>query len=223
MRKFLALAFGICLFCFSCTKEHNAPPVNLEPEFYPLELGWVYIYDVDSANYDHFTPEFYKYQIKDSVADTFMDLTGATNYRIERYKRLNENSPWAIQQVFSRNKSLRAAEEFIGNQRFVRLIFPPKAGSVWNGNSKNTLGEQDYVIEAEVAPLQLNGFEFDSTVTVKEIDEFNLIEEDLALSVYAKHVGLVQKTVTSIGKNIENGKTTSGKVYSYKLVEIKKP
>lgn len=222
-RIFFCLGALFCLTWYSCTKENNAPAVDLQSEFYPLVVGSVYIYDVDSTAYSNFTGTSVKYnfQLKDSVADTFLDLTGATNYRIERYKRTDASTAWAIQKVYSRNKTLRAGEEFINNQRFVRLVFPPTQGTYWNGNSKNTLGEQEYIIEDGILPLTINSLSFDSTVTVKEIDEFNLIREDLVKSTYAKNVGLVQKTVTAVDKDISSGIITNGTVYTYTLVSFK--
>lgn len=207
----------------SCTKENNAPAADLQGEFYPLKVGSVYVYDVDSTAYSDFigncrgSATNYKFQLKDSVADTFVGLTGDTSYRVERYRRNTSSSEWRIQQVYTRSKTLRAAEEFINNQRFVRLVFPPVQGTYWNGNSKNTLGEQEYIIEDGILPLTINSLSFDSTITVKEIDEFNLIREDLVRSTYAKNVGLVQKTATQVNKCISTGEFTLGAVYSYKL------
>lgn len=221
-RIFYFIAF-CSLTWVSCTKETNSPAVDLQPEFFPLNKGAVIIYDVDSTAYSNFTGGSvnYKYQLKDSVADTFTDLTGQTIYRIERYKKNSGSTIWAIQKVFARNKTIRAAEEFINNQRFVRLVFPPTKGAFWNGNSKNNIGEQEYIIEDDILPLTVNTLDFDSTVTVKEIDEFNLIREDLVLSTYAKNVGLVQKTVRAIDKNISSGVTTNGTIYSYKIISFK--
>lgn len=217
-RIFLLVTVSSLMFA-SCNKENNAPAIDLQSQFYPLKVGAVTIYDVDSTAYSNFTNSSvnYKFEIKDSVTNTFMDLTGITNYRIERYKRPINTSNWLFQVVFSRNKSLRAAEEFMNNQRFVRLIFPPIKGSSWNGNSKNVLGEQLYLINNDITSLQLNTFTFDSTVVVKEIDEFNLIREDLVNSTYAKNVGLVQKLVIAVDKNISTGKITNGTVYSFKV------
>lgn len=220
-RILLFIAVGSLVWC-SCTKENNAPAADLQTEFYPLKLGSVYIYDVDSVAYSNFTGTNLKYQfqLKDSVADTFLDLTGQTNYRIERCRK-TLNTDWKIQQVYSRSKTLRAGEEFFNNQRFIRILFPPKQGTTWNGNSKNTIGDQGYTIEDGILPLTVNGLSFDSTVTVKEIDEFNLIREDLTKSTYAKNVGLVQKTVKAVDKNISSGVITNGAVYSYKLRSFK--
>ncbi len=221
-RIFLFVVLSSLMFS-SCNKENNAPAIDLQTEFYPLKVGAVSIYDVDSTAYSNFTNSSvnYKFEIKDSVTNTYVDLAGITNYRIERYKRPINTSTWLFQVVFSRSKSLRAAEEFINNQRFIRLIFPPLIGSDWNGNSKNVLGEQEYLIENNIAPLQVNTLLFDSTVVVKEIDEFNLIREDLVNTTYAKNVGLVQKAVIAVDKNISTGKITNGSVYTYKIKSYK--
>ncbi|MDA9554900.1 hypothetical protein N9R54_01570 [Pelobium sp.] len=214
--------FGITiasLFWAACSKETSAPPVDLQSNFYPLKVGSVFIYDVDSTAYSNFTNTStnFKFEIKDSVTNTFDDLTRVTNYRVERYKRTSSTSPWVFRLAFTRSKSLRAAEEFIDNQRFIRLIFPPLAGSKWNGNSKNTLGAQDYTIENNIAPFSVNNINFDSTVVVNEIDEQNLIREDVVNVTYAKNVGLVQKEVKAIDKNINTGNITNGFVYTLKI------
>lgn len=221
-RIFLFVAIS-SLAWVSCTKENNAPAKDLQSNFYPLKVGAVLIYDVDSTAYSNFTntSQNFKFEIKDSITNTYVDLTGAVNYRIERYKRTTTSNPWVFQKVFARNKNLRDGEEFIDNQRFIRIIFPPLAGSVWNGNSKNTIGEQEYLIENEIAPLSINNLTFDSTVVVKEIDEFNLIREDLVLSTYAKNIGLVQKEVTAIDKNISTGKITNGTKFTLKIKSFK--
>lgn len=221
-RIFYFIAFCI-LTWVSCTKENNAPAKNLHPEFYPLNKGSVVIYDVDSTAYSNFTGTNVKFnfQLKDSVADTFTDLTGATVYRIERYKKPSGSNKWVFQQVIARSKTIRAAEELINNQRFVRLVFPPTKGTFWNGNSKNNIGKQDYAIEDDFTALTINNRSFDSTVTVKEIDEFNLIREDLVLKTYAKNVGLVELSVRAIDKNISTGVITNGTIYSYKINSFK--
>ncbi|OAQ38136.1 hypothetical protein A5893_15140 [Pedobacter psychrophilus] len=221
INTFVLISF--CFLAISCTKESNAPAKDLQSDFYPLKINSVLVYDVDSTAYSNFTNTStnYKFEIKDSITNTFDDLAGGLNYRIERYKRLNVNSPWVFQQVFTRSKTVRSGEEFINNQRFIRIIFPPLAGSFWNGNSKNTIGEQDYSIENDIAASTINTLTFDSTIVVKEIDEQNLIREDLVYATYAKKVGLVQKEVTAVDKNISSGKITNGFKFTLKIKSIK--
>lgn len=224
MLKRIFLFSAICsIFLAACTKENTAPAIDLQSEFYPLKVGAVSIYDVDSTAYSNFTntSQNFKFQIKDTITNTFQDLSGSTNYRIERFKRLTTSSPWVFQLVFTRSKSLRAAEEFINNQTFIRLIFPPNKGSAWNGNSKNTIGEQEFIIEEEISALSLNSLNFDSTVVVNEINETNLIREDVVNATYAKNVGLVQKEVKALDKNISTGRITNGFAFTIKIKSFK--
>lgn len=224
MLKRIFLFSAICyLFLAACIKENTAPAIDLQSEFYPLKVGAVYIYDVDSTVYSNFTnsSQNFKFQIKDTITNTFQDLSGATNFRIERFKRLTTTSPWVFQLVFTRSKSLRAAEEFINNQTFIRLIFPPIKGSAWNGNSKNTIGAQEYTIKKDFSALSLNSLNFDSTLVVNEINETNLIREDVVNATYAKNVGLVQKEVKALDKNISTGRITNGFAFTIKIKSFK--
>jgi hypothetical protein len=223
LKRIFLFTAVLCLLYSACTKEKNAPAAEFYYNFYPLKVGSVIIYDADSTAFSNFTNTSvnYKFEIKDSLTHTFNDLAGQTHYRIERYKRINPSTIWIFQQVFTRNITSRAAEEFINNERFTRLIFPPTTGSSWNGNSKNVLGEQEYLIESGIEPLMVNNLTFDSTIVVKEIDEFNLIREDLVYSTYATNVGLIKKEVTAVDKNISTGRITNGLIYSLKIKSFK--
>ena len=151
-RIFLFVAFCFVLLA-ACTKVENAPAIDLQSNYYPLKVGAVLLYDVDSTAYSNFTntSQNFKFEVKDSISNTFQDLSGNVNYRIERFKRITRSSPWVFQIVFTRSKSIRTAQEFFNNQTFIRLIFPPVKGATWNGNSKNTIGEQAYLLEKDSA------------------------------------------------------------------------
>jgi len=221
-RIFLLIAFGL-IFWVACTKEENAPAIELQSNYYPLKIGAVLVYDVDSTAYSNFTntSQNFKFEVKDSITNIFEDLSGNVNFRIERFKRNTKSSPWVFQIVFTRSKSLRVAQEFFNNQTFIRLIFPPNKGATWNGNSKNNIGEQAYLIEKDLSALSINSLSFDSTIVVTEIDSKNLIREDVVYSTYAKNVGLVQREVKAIDKNISTGKITNGFAFTQKIKSFK--
>src|SRR5690606_13997784 len=97
-RIFFFIAF--CSFLWvSCTKENNAPAIDLQSDFYPLQVGSVSIYDVDSTSYNLLTKGNYKFELKDTITNTFTDLTGQTIYRIERYKKPIGSTDWQFQLV----------------------------------------------------------------------------------------------------------------------------
>ena len=211
------------IFWVACTKVENAPVIELQSNYNSSKIGAVLIYDVDSTAYSNFTntSQNFKFEIKDSITNTFQDLIGNVNFRIERFKRVTKPSPWVFQIVFTRSKSLRSAQEFFKNQTFIRLIFPPVKGATCNGSSKNTIGEQAYLIEKDLSAISINSLSFDSTIVVTEIEEKNLIREDVVYSTYAKNVGLVQKEVRAIDKNISTGKITNGFAFTQKIKSFK--
>ena len=56
---------------------------------------------------------------------------------------------------------------------------------------------------------------------VTEIDEKNLNREDVVYSTYAKNVGLVQREVKAVDKNISTGKITNGFAFTQKIKSFK--
>lgn len=215
---YAVLTFMVMLV-LSCTKEKNATPKSFQYEYYPLAKTKVWVYDVDSTHYNNFNNSVtnFQFQIKDSIADFFIGLSGDTIFRVERYKKQNNSNTWVFQKSIARSKSIRAAEETLDNQTFVRLIFPPEFGAQWNGNSRNNIGEQSYTITDFEVAKEVNGTSYPSTLTVTQIDENNLIREEFATETYAKEIGLINKEVKAIDKNISNGRITNGFVYSFKL------
>lgn len=217
--KIIILLAAITFLYSSCTKENNAAPKDLAYEYFPLTLKKVVIYDVDSTVYNNFNNSItkYKFEIKDSIASVFTNLTGDSIFRVERYKRNQNTLNWTYQKTIAKSRTLRIGQETIDNQTFVRLVFPPEIYKDWNGNSKNTLGEQIYYISDYPFTAIINNKTFDETVVVQQIDEVNLIREDIASEIYAKNIGLIQKDVTAIDKKIENGQITHGFIYSMKI------
>ncbi|QEK51561.1 hypothetical protein FYC62_07710 [Pedobacter aquae] len=215
-----AVLIFVVMLASSCTKEKNAAPKSFQYEYYPLAKTKVWVYDVDSTHIDKFNNSRvtnFKFQIKDSIADFFIGLSGDTIFRVERYKKQNNSNIWVFQKSIARSKSIRAAEETLDNQTFVRLIFPPEFGAQWNGNSRNNIGEQSYTITDFEVAKEVNGINYPTTLSITQIDVNNLIEEDFATETYAKDIGLIYKEVKNIEKDISSGRILDGFIYSFKL------
>jgi hypothetical protein len=91
------------------------------------------------------------------------------------------------------------------NLRFIRLVLPPGDGSTWMGNvfipssvSDGFYDDWEYEYESVDIPYSLNGFNFDSTLTVLEVDDSTAITKRFSKAVYAKHVGLVYKDLFNL-------------------------
>src|SRR5690606_35171068 len=109
LKKILFLAV-IILTIYGCSKEKLAPKRSMFYEYYPLKEGLVWVYDVDSTYYDDFfTPSRvtnYLFTIKDTVTGFYINLTGDTVYRVERYKKTDDTPEWAFQKNFTRSIGL---------------------------------------------------------------------------------------------------------------------
>ncbi len=215
MKNFLRLSFGFILLCislFSCKETLIEDNIDFGYDYFPQEVGKYISYEVDSIIYDQISNftiiDTNSLQVTERFVEEFDDNSGETTYRIERYERKNAGQAWQIKDVWTSKRTNTKAERIEENLRFVKMIFPASVETnPWNGNAfldettiipiagesvvifKNWLYE--YVEKDE--PYSINGFDFDSTMTVLQANEENLIELRYSEEVYAKNVGLIFK------------------------------
>ena len=210
------ILFGV-FFLTQCKKEAKAP-IDLKKGYFPLKLNSVIIYDVDSTIYDDFSSQKtqYLFELKDIAVSEIPETAGRKTFLFERYKRKN-NEEWIFQRAFTRTLIDLRGEEFLDNQRFVRLIFPPEKDKRWNGNTYNNIGYQEYFFTDANISQTINSIAFDSTVIIKQIDEFNAIREDYASETYANHIGLVKREIKGITKDFFTGEIKKGLIYKMQV------
>ncbi|MDF3077401.1 MAG: hypothetical protein K0S09_1290 [Sphingobacteriaceae bacterium] len=217
--KPLCYTFLTLTALISCKGKHEvAEPIGLHQSYFPLKLNSRITYQVDSTVYNDFSniSTLYSFELKDTAVSAINEF-GREGILINRYKRASGQA-WAYQKSFSRALTDQRAEEFIDNVRYVRFTFPPAPGKTWNGNTYNNLGEQPYkFVDVDVSQT-INGIALDSTASVQEINETNLIREDYSLATYAKNIGLVKREVRALDKDISSGKIKRGFKY---LMQIK--
>lgn len=189
------LVAATLLLLVSCRKDASEP-IDFGYSYFPTQVGTWITYDVTEIEHDtaavvrHDTAN---YQIMEVIESSFLDLEGRETQRIERYKRDSISGPWIIKDVWYSTLTAVRAEKVEENERFIKLIFPPKVGKAWNGNAFNTMNEWDYVYSATHDPVTLGSLSFDSTTTVLQRENHNLVEYEQAEEVYANGVGLVYK------------------------------
>ena len=217
--KLLILAV---LFLYACDKSENLPQPEMGLNYFPLKVNATNIYNVDSVVYSDFTNTITTFQflIKDSVVKEFTDIQGNSAYRVERYKK-TATQDWTFQKVITKKIIGNRAEEFIDNHRYIRLVFPISLQSEWNGNLYNSLEEWRHEVVAIDQPQTIGIINLDSTITIKQHDEVNLIREDIYTETYAKNVGLVKKEVKAVDKDITTQKIKRGFRYTMQLNSYK--
>lgn len=179
--------------CSSC-KPQEVDSASPGYDYFPLETGHYVIYEVEERRYAlATTPTQQVYQLKEVVGDPYTDVTGQTAYRLIRYRRHSENQGWQPDSVWSARQFGNEAIRTENGHDFVKLIFPLSDQQRWNGNRRNTLGEDEYELRNNNQPYGVLDKQFGETVTVVAQDDSTLIAQDKRIDVYARQVGLIYK------------------------------
>jgi hypothetical protein len=228
---FLFLFVSVCWF--SCKKD-NELHYDAGYGYSPTDVGRYVIYDVDSVIYNAFNHDtiHYKYQLKEYLQSVFPDNEGRPSLRIERSVRAYSSTlpydsiPWVLKNVWYSTRTPTDFERVEDNVRYVRLSFPTVNFRNWNGNAQNTLGDWEYAYNGTDQKLNVNGLHFDSTLTVNEHIDTNLLTYQVYTELYAKNVGLISRQVIDVSANtivpgvsvlnrINNGVVCNATVHSY--------
>lgn len=228
MFKYIFLFFiFIGIVVVSCKKDAStSSTIDAGYNYFPDDIGRYIIYEVDSIAYDDqsHAPDTTRYLLKEVIASSFIDNSGRSALRIERFVKIyNDSIPydsmtWVGPRVWYANKTATTAEKIEENIRYIKLVFPAKKGSEWDGNSYNVLGEKFYEILSINEPETMNAIAFDSVVTVKHFEQINFIEYIYEVEKYARDIGLIYKVRDSLydgGTADTVGYTFTQKIVSY--------
>jgi hypothetical protein len=207
MHRLLAILFTVFIL-FSCKKDIDPIDVDLGYEYQPLEVGYWVEYDVDSIFFDDFTGtvDTYFYQRREFFESEFLDLNGETNVRVEQSIRNSPQDAWAISYIGSFKQTTINLQKVEYDLRFIKFAFPPVVGKQWQGHIYINTTDQpsleyldreryewNFTFTKVNEPAIINGFSFDATAEILQIDQENLFEKKYSKEVYAKNVGMVSK------------------------------
>ncbi len=227
VRKFILFLLTAIILVASCKKDPiDDKDVDSDKKYFPLKTGNYIIYKITEITIDA-PSEYYdtvKYFIKEYVEDTIIDNQNDIAYRLERHKKINQDDPWEIYNVWQSKLINNMAHKVEENLRFVKIRFPLKIDLSWNGNVYNDMDEQKYEITELNVSKTINGHSFDHCLTVMQNDAVSLIHKELHYEIYAFNVGLIYKEHTSLnsqeviyGVPIEE-RITTGTIYIQELV-----
>jgi len=198
---------ALLIVTFSCKKKViPSSSIDVGEDYYPKTLGKYVIYDADSTVYDEFTglPTTWKYRIKEKIEEEFTDSQNKPALALKRYIKKYDSTktydqiPWTIKDVWQVNVSASRVEVVEENVRFVKLIFPVKQGSEWNGNVTNTIGEWEYIYDYIDKTEMINNVNFDKVLKVEQKEFRTLISYQYYIEKYAKGVGLVYREIKDL-------------------------
>lgn len=210
------------LFLSSCeNKIEDYNPANSGSEYFPIEIGNTWTYQVDSIIYDKKGTQIdtVYHIVKETITESFEDNEGQTNFVIERFNKIGVN--WVNTDIWSTLKNDNHAIRNEDNLRFIKLVFPINENKYWDGNA--FIDSDNIIIKIAGESIKLyerwsynyesvNKFEkigdnnYDNVTTVEQVDTENSINKRYSLEKYAKGIGLVYKKMIIL--NTQNNDDT---------------
>lgn len=189
---------------FKCSQEADIAPRDSGENYYPLDTGMFNTYSVRNIEYTiGNAPDTTYYQLKEVVADTFIDIENQLAYRIERYIRYmrqqiadtqNLSSDWEIDSVWYVKADNQRIVKYENNIPYVKLSFPLAEGKTWDGNLMNAQDVLNYKVQDYDEALTLKGKHFHNTLSViQRADTASIIERNFSREIYARNTGLIKK------------------------------
>lgn len=194
LSKITGLCIVLALF-FGCRDQSIDPDTSrLGINFFPIEKGMFWEYEVKLTTYNLLDSLPAHFFLKEVVADSFTDLSGATTYKLERFVRDKEAEEWERDSVWTARVTTYQAVRIENNMAFVKLAFPLREGNTWNGNVLNTKEEENYEAKNLDASLQVGDSTFSNTVTIVQSEVLDtLVFQDVRREYYAREIGLIKK------------------------------
>ena len=184
MKRKLPLILVLVLNLFtSCDREIEEPQMDFGFDFQPLEVGLFWLYEVDETIYfgeNDFEQEQFFY--KDRIRSFYTNEEGEQVFVIVRTKSY-DRIEWDIALAYTLIQRDLSLVRTIENQPLVTLVFPPKDGTVWNGNIYRDELEDDFELINSGNSIRVNQEDSDDQVTYR----------DIRFEVYDLGIGLVEK------------------------------
>jgi hypothetical protein len=216
MKSISTLLFFLLIFpllFLSCSKSETEDlDIDFGYDYYPLEVGLEYIYQVDSIIFregvGRILADTSRTFFREVIIDSLRDNAGQLVYRIERFERSTTDAPWRITKVLTASRTDRQAFRTEDNLRFINLVFPLHEGVRWDGNvflpgsikfkgsTRDVIifEEWDYRVISFDIPETVAGQSYPAVATVQQADfDESILELRKAREKYARNVGLVSR------------------------------
>jgi hypothetical protein len=208
---------------FACKKKSDdTSAVDTTYDYFPVDIGRTWVYDVDSIVYDDNTGvtkiDTFSYQYKETITAGITDDMGKPAMQLERYFRQNDSDMWHRANSWIISRDNLTAQKVQENIRYVKLVFPLNINKVWDENVYNNTGSNLDSLNYFDGPATVNGQSFPKTLKVIRSEEENIIEEIVKSEIYARNVGLIYLQSDSINTQpIDTLGNTRSRGYRYHL------
>ncbi len=212
--KYLFLGLLLSFSFISCKKKSEILVMDDISTLYPLKVGSVFIYRMDSSSSSQNGMSTSYYLAKDSVSKTFLDNQGRTSFLVLRYLTDTlATKPYQYNESYYITYDKDKIETIDGNnRRFVNLVNPISLNTTWSGNSyidsvkitdNTTYAGWTYLYTSINQPFTVIDSTFPNTTTIlQNADSSGIVfnpnffySKTYSTEVYAQGVGLIAKQI----------------------------
>lgn len=207
----LLFTLVVCTLIFSCndsTFEENTEGQGYE--YYPLGIGYEWIYEVDSAVYINQGGDIRA--STSQVREVITDTTRSANlqYIIQQSTRPTADDSWFITDVYTAEIAEDQAFRTEDNRRFIKMVFPVREGRTWDGNihfddrvNIDIAGEtlrlyEDWEYTMSLSDTTVSSQSYAEALKIRHIDRETGISKTESFEYYAKDVGLIYRRLVAL-------------------------
>ena len=194
--SFSLLSFVIFMSCEDA-QEPSLDRVGLN--YYPLEVGNSWVYDVLEVNITLLNQDTLLYDLRETVVDSFTNQSGEPTFILQREKDFRDGGGFQQDSIWSVRKTENSVVVNENNIGLLKLVFPLVDGAEWDGNSFNGGNNRDFSLNfiSTDTTVQTNTFSEVIRLVLDDIPN-NLTGIDQKYEFYAPDVGLISKDYTTL-------------------------
>lgn len=212
--------FIIILAVLGCRDVED--PVDIGYDYFPLGVGYEWVYQIDSIDYDDFTTsrpaDTFTYYRKEVITGETDMPSAETRYNADVFFK-TDSTDWSYVYSMVMYKNDVRAVRSIGNKSVMHLLFPVTDRVYWDANQLNSEGTERFRYIDTEKHRSIMKDSFMNNVFVQQAFDTTIIDEDIRWELYAEGVGLVEKQEISLEKQFGD---RDGFDYRWKLQSFTK-
>ena len=178
--------------------QTNTDPVPKDSDYFPLQIGDYWVYQVTQENYAIANPVVINtYQLQEKIASSYSQ-NGQLFFLVEESIKKTEQSGWQLNAIHTVYKNLTEVVSQEHNVPIVKMVFPISATTSWNTNAYNANPDTLLKYQDNGKAFSVGKLNFNQTISVVGVNDSTLVNQEKYRQVYAQNVGLIYQENVSL-------------------------
>lgn len=191
----LLVLISAAVLWYGCSTETIEPSgASVGTNYFPLEVGLFIEYDVLEVNINLSGGDTSRYQLQETLVDSYINEANREVFLLQRATRPNANQDWIIEALWTVTNVENGILVTENNIGLLKMVFPLRNNIEWDGNTYNSRFPSTFSALIQEADTTINGLPLTdlARVALANIPE-NLTGIDQKFEFYAPDIGLVAK------------------------------